>query len=160
MHSRVIEISAKPLDPEDYLGESSIPEWFCGAIADYVDEETDRASDISWLLQQFQGTATYSEEDNSLCFDANAKRSFFAADYIRFRECLKELLSLTEEEFSGESRHRDLGMMMFHLKEAYSDKFGFYIYSEEHDLQTLPDWMRMIDLSQKYYIGGTLDYHF
>lgn len=160
MHSRIFEVSEKPVDPENYLDEGSIPEWFCGSIADYVDGDTDRDHDIEWLLQQMHGAATYSVEDNSLSFDADAKKKFFAADYLKFQESLKELSCISEEEFAGESHDHNLRLMMYRLKEAYADKFGFYICSEERELEPLHDWLRMADLSKKYYIGGTIDYHF
>lgn len=158
MHSRIIEISEKPIASKEHMKESSIPEWFCESIADYIDDDTDRENDIEWLLQQLNGVATYSKKDNSLCFELNARKKYFATDFIRFNECLKEFSSMTEEEFSGETG-RDTRMMMFHLIEAYSDEFGFYIYSEDYQLETLQEWMRRVDLSKKYYIGSTLDYH-
>lgn len=160
MHSRIFEISHTPIAPEEYLKEYSIPDWFCGAIADYVDEDTDRKSDIEWLLQYLKGAATYSEEDSSLIFQPNAKKKAFSANYIAFRESLNALLSVSEEVFSGESHDQDLSMMMYRLKEAYSNEFGFYIYSHGWGLRTLDEWLRDADLSKKYYIGGTLDYHF
>lgn len=160
MHSRIFEISRTPIDPEDYLKEYSIPDGFCGAIADYVDEDTDRKSDIEWLMQYLNGAATYSEEDDSLSFQPKAMKKVFSAKYIAFRESLNDLSSVSEEVFFGESHDRDLSMMMYRLKEAYSNEFGFYIYSHDWGLLTLDEWLRDADPSEKYYIGGTLDYHF
>ena len=60
MHSRIIEISEKPIASKEHMKESSIPEWFCESIADYIDDDTDRENDIEWLLQQLNGVATVS----------------------------------------------------------------------------------------------------
>ena len=45
------------------------------------------------------------------------------------------------------------------LNEAYQDKFSFYIYYQD-ELKTLDEWIRETDLSESFYFGGTLDYHF
>lgn len=39
------------------------------------------------------------------------------------------------------------------------DKFSFYIYYQD-ELKTLDEWIRETDLSESFYFGGTLDYHF
>lgn len=47
------------------------------------------------------------------------------------------------------------------LQDSYEDQRGIYIYSPETDsLVTLEHWLRSADLSQPFYIGGTIDYHF
>lgn len=38
-------------------------------------------------------------------------------------------------------------------------KFSFYIYYQDK-LKTLDEWIRETDLSESFYFGGTLDYHF
>ena len=50
-------------------------------------------------------------------------------------------------------------MAMYKLNEAYQDKFSFYIYYQDK-LKTLDEWIRETDLSESFYFGGTLDYHF
>ena len=50
-------------------------------------------------------------------------------------------------------------MAMYKLNEAYQDKFSFYIYYKDN-LKTLDEWIRETDLSESFYFGGTLDYHF
>ena len=37
MHSRIFQVSSKPISQEDYLTEDDIPESFFNTTADYVD---------------------------------------------------------------------------------------------------------------------------
>lgn len=48
---------------------------------------------------------------------------------------------------------------MYELNEAYSSKYGYYIY-EDDELQPLPEWLRAADPQAIYHIGNVLDYHF
>ena len=45
------------------------------------------------------------------------------------------------------------------MAEEESIKFSFYIYYQDK-LKTLDEWIRETDLSESFYFGGTLDYHF
>ena len=73
-------------------------------------------------------------------------------------------LEIQDVEFGAivagvESGKYDIGMAMYKLNEAYQDKFSFYIYYQDK-LKTLDEWIRETDLSESFYFGGTLDYHF
>lgn len=52
-----------------------------------------------------------------------------------------------------------MDLYMYKLNEAYTDKYGFYIY-EEDTLMPLGEWLRWVDLEEDYYFGNVLDYHF
>ena len=52
-----------------------------------------------------------------------------------------------------------LSFLMYELNEAYSSKYGYYIY-EDDELQPLPEWLRAADPQAIYHIGNVLDYHF
>lgn len=70
----------------------------------------------------------------------------------------RELTGISIEAFCAETPY-DIGMAMYKLNEAYQDKFSFYIYYQDK-LKTLDEWIRETDLSESFYFGGTLDYHF
>lgn len=78
--------------------------------------------------------------------------------YYAFLDKARELTGISIEAFCAETPY-DIGMAMYKLNEAYQDKFSFYIYYQD-ELKTLDEWIRETDLSESFYFGGTLDYHF
>lgn len=50
-----------------------------------------------------------------------------------------------------------LSFLMYELNEAYSSKYGYYIYEDE-ELQPLHEWLRAADPQAIYHIGNVLDY--
>ena len=70
--------------------------------------------------------------------------------------------TLTLEAFIGLEKgpeRKPMDLYMYKLNEAYTDKYGFYIY-EEDTLMPLGEWLRWVDLEEDYYFGNVLDYHF
>jgi hypothetical protein len=160
MHSRIIELSEHPIDPDDYLTDFRVPEWFTSSIADYVDSSTDRTHDIEWFLSAFNGCCNYSPSDQSIVFTPDAKVEFFSDYFKVFQQTAALLSTATLNEFSGMVDFTDLDMSVYKLRSAYDDQFGLYVFIEEDCLRTLHDWLRGADISKRYYIGGTVDYHF
>lgn len=84
MHSRIYQITTDPVQQEDYITESDFCEhWFIGSIADYVDDDVDRAKDIEWLRERLENVAHFDLEDTfeilpggKEVFFANAFKSF------------------------------------------------------------------------------------
>lgn len=75
--------------------------------------------------------------------------------FLRFS---KKIEHCTLEEFANGIEG------MFQLKDAYDDRFSFYVYSDDEDddgdnLDTFDSFIRGAEIGVKYYIGGTVDYH-
>lgn len=54
---------------------------------------------------------------------------------------------------------------MWQLKDAYEDQFGFYVKDSDDEfncdeLVTLTSFLRSAQPNTRYYIGGTLGYHY
>lgn len=158
MHSRIIELGNAPILPDDRMGECSVPEWFYHSIADYTNAETDRDEDLKWFLEIVAHIVDVAEDGASFTFKPNAKKKYFHRQYYAFLDKARELTGISIEAFCAETPY-DIGMAMYKLNEAYQDKFSFYIYYQDK-LKTLDEWIRETDLSESFYFGGTLDYHF
>ena len=158
MHSRIIELGNAPILPDDRMGECSVPEWFYHSIADYTNAETDRDEDLKWFLEIVAHIVDVAEDGESFTFKPNAKKKYFHRQYYAFLDKARELTDISIEAFCAETPY-DIGMAMYKLNEAYQDKFSFYIYYQDK-LKTLDEWIRETDLSESFYFGGTIDYHF
>lgn len=164
MHSRIFQIEHNPVDPEDRICEDSIPEWFTSSVADYVSDikEERRDEDIEWLMNSDLGKVCKRDGDKiTFSIDVSA---FFEDDFQKFKNTLEGLTNVTLAEFAGGKPpnikyDQSLHHLMFLLNDAYDDKYGFYVWSEE-ELWTMNEWMRRIDPCSVYYIGGVVDYHF
>lgn len=156
MHSRIFQVSKNPIHKIDYIEESNYYDhWFTNEIADYVDGGTDRDDDIQWLDSCAKGYEV-AVDDNGYYFVVNNKEQYFAEAFNRFKEALVEIGEPTIEDFIK-------GIDLWKLKDANEDKFGFYVDYDGFDygseLLTFDRFMRMCELGTKYYIGGTIDYH-
>ena len=66
----------------------------------------------------------------------------------------------TFEEFSGQKRSGMLDQTLTTLNSVYYDKFGHYIYLHDtKEVLTMHEWIRTLDLNDKFYFGGVADYH-
>lgn len=158
MHSRIFQVSRDPIPAEHRIDESDIPDWFFNAVADYVDTETDHASDIQWFLSVHRPFMMPGREPDCIVFTADAKHIYFRPRYQNFLEKAMELSNSSLEAFIGLTP-QGIGFPMYELNNAYNDKFGFYIYYD-HNLWTMDEWMRSTDLREPFFIGATIDYHF
>ena len=163
MHSRIYELSKEPIPADDRFDEYSVPEWFCVDIADYVDciDERQRAGELEWLASRIGTSCKMDPDSETLTFASEVKESFFKARYDAFKELAAQLAATPFEEFIGKAADDKLGMNMYRFKQSYDDKFGFYVYDKDtSELVTLDSWVRTIDTSCSYYVGGIIDYHF
>ena len=153
MHSRIFQVSFDPIEKENYIGESHYwDHWFVGEIADYVNENTDRDDDIKWLKDCCNGFI-FGEDEDGEYFIVESKEEYFKEKFERFMEALDKIKSCTLEDFAR-------GFFeMWTLKDAYEDKFGFYV-DADGELMNLDDFVRGCAKNEKYYIGATIDYHF
>lgn len=154
MHSRIFQVNTKPIDVADYIRESDYYDhWFTHQIADYVDGDTDRDSDIIWISTH-RGCAV-GKDDNGDYLIIHNKEEYFESAYIRFKQLLEEMGEPTIEDFVNAN-----GINMWLLENVYDDKFGIYIDSYISDygneLMTLDMFVRRCEVGVKYYIGGTM----
>ena len=157
MHSRIFQISTKPIHKDDYIEEDRYYDhWFLNSVADYVNDDTDRAEDIEWFKDCYEKDGlSFGVDENGEYFIVEDKVKFFEPNFKRFQNALQGLLTTTLDDFiSGKC-----GYQLYDLKSAYDDKFGFYIDGDEFSLDTLNAFIRYAEVGTKYYIGATIDYH-
>ena len=153
MHSRIFQIEKKPLTKEEYIESVCIPDWFTNSIADYTSNDCDREDDIAWLMDASLGSIA-SLDGDKLTFSSNVRR-YFKEKYEAFIKEAEKLSKTSFDDFiSGNSTN-----MFFRMNEAYSDRYGFYVYSDDGFLDTLDNFMREVKDGDVYYIGGVVDYH-
>lgn len=163
MHSRIFQISKKPIDKTDYIEESNYYDhWFIGSIADYVNGDTDAAADIKWLRDCYEshgisfGADINDDGSNSVYLIVEDKSKYFAQEFERFQRTISKLSTITLDEFiSGLC-----DTQMYTLKQSYDDKFGFYVDGDDTDMETFDTFIRYAEVGTKYYIGATIDYHY
>lgn len=153
MHSRIFQVSTEPIDKADYITESDYYDhWFTYSIADYVDEDTDRAADIEWLNDCARGYII-GHDDNGEYLLINNKEEYFKNAFKRFQELLDKVKGYDINGFINGINE------MWGLKNEYEEKYGFYVQTDDNGLITLDEFIRVCEENQKYYIGGTIDYH-
>ena len=153
MHSRIFQVSLEPIVKADYITESDYWEsWFTQEIADYVDENTDRNDDIEWFKSSCNGFV-FDKDDKGEYFIVKDKGAYFEKKFKMFSEAVGKIKDYTLNDFS-------LGIVeMWTLRYAYEDRFGFYV-DADGELMNLDRFVRGCATNAKYYIGGTIDYHF
>ena len=152
MHSRIFQVSLKPINKEDYIEESTYWEhWFVNSIADYVVDSNDRNYDINWLKNCARGYTVGNDTNGEYLIITN-RTEYFQHAFNRFQDMLNAIKNSTIDDFAT-GIHEIWG-----LKNAYEDKFGFYI-DADGELMTFDSFVRHCTTEEKYYIGGTVDYH-
>lgn len=158
MHSRIFQIGIKPIHKDDYIEEDRYYDhWFLHSVADYVNGDTNRESDIEWLKSCYkeQGLSFGTDEDGEYLI-VEDKSKYFAKNFETFQKALKELSEVTIDDFLTTK----YGMKMYNLTSAYNDECGFYVDGDEVGMETFDTFVRYADINVKYYIGATIDYHF
>ena len=164
MHSRIFQIESRPVDTEDRICEDMIPEWFTNSVADYVADirEENREDEIEWLMSTNFGKICKRDGDK-LTFNIDTS-AFFDEYFEQFKKIVKDLAEIKFYQFVSNKQpnipyNKKLDHLMFLLKEAYDDKFSFYVWYDD-ELYTMQSWMRQVSPCSVYYIGGIVDYHF
>lgn len=153
MHSRIFQLSTKPIEKEDYITEEDFIDSFVGKIADYVSSNTDREDDIEWFKSCYS-KAKVSVEDSVVIFPKGFREGYFENKFEVFKKLSSEL---TFEEFAGLKYSGSI----FDIKEALEDEYGFYIYIEDEGVNTLDYFIRrLMKENTIYYFGATVDYHY
>lgn len=158
MHSRIYQISTNPIHKDDYIDESNYYDhWFTNSVADYVNGDTNRADDIKRLKSCYDNSGlSFGVDNDGEYFIVEDKTKYFANKLEIFQAILKELSSITLDDFISDK----CGVQMYRLKEAYEDKYGFYVDNEGWGMTSLDACIRYTENGTKYYIGATIDYHF
>lgn len=157
MHSRIIQVSSKPIDRDDWITEDRYYDGFVGQIADYVDSETDREGDIEWLSAILNDAVKF-DKDSFTIIDRD---KYFAKKYEAFLDSINKLQNISFDEFSCKIP-TNLSLLMYDIQKAYSNEYGFYIDDnyEYAGTQTLDDFMRHVSNGDVFYIGAIFDYHY
>lgn len=155
MHSRIFQVSTKPISQDDYITESDYwDHWFTNQIADYVNGDTDRDYDIQWFKDCYSSKGIeFGADDNGEYIIVKSKEAYFKDAFNRFQELLDKIKAHNLQDFIEGIDE------MWELKNEYEEKYGFYIESEEYDLITIDDFIRCCNANEKLYIGATIDYH-
>ena len=154
MHSRIFQVSMKPIENTDYIDESNYYDhWFTNSIADYVSDSTNRIEDINWLESCTKGIIVSSDEDGEFLIVTDREK-YFKNKFDAFKEAIEIIKDFTITEFVN-----DLSYDIWKVNNAYENKYGFYVDTDE-ELITLDEFVRTCVLNAKYYIGATLDYHY
>ena len=152
MHSRIFQVSMEPINKEEYICDSDYYEhWFTIEFADYVSDDCDREADIEWLSSCAKGYSIENDDNGEYLIVTN-KEEYFTNAYKRFIEELDKIGRPTLEEFVN-------GISLWSLNNADEDKFSFYV-DADGELMTFDAFIRRCVTNEKYYIGGTVDYHF
>lgn len=154
MHSRIFQASRKPINKCDYIEESNYwDHWFLNEIADYVVESDDRNEDIEWLKVCCGNKGIeFGVDDSGEYFIVKSKQEYFADKFERYMEILNIIQHYTLDGFINGIHE------IWSLNNFYEEKFGFYV-DLNGDLLCFDRFVRYCNIEEKYYIGGTLDYH-
>ena len=156
MHSRIFQVSRKPISQEDLIEEYRYEDSFVGSHADYVvkQSESEGIDDLDWLQTATKGLEIDTEKKT---ITITSKEKFFETKHEKFQELLEKLQYMSLKEFSNAQNSFD----MYDLESAYNDKYGFYIDDNDEycGLTTLDDWVRNAEENKTYYVGNIFDYH-
>lgn len=159
MHSKIFQISRKPIDREDYLSESRYYNGFVGEIADYVNgalSDNDIKANKKWLLDETLAGAIVKHDENS--FTISDKTKYFEKKYKDFIDAVTEAQAMTLEDFASAK----CDILAYRIKADYEDRFSIYVddSNEYYGLITLDYFMRAIRPGDRFYLGAVIDYHF
>lgn len=161
MHSRIYEISDRQWDDgEVFCGADDVPEWFTNTISDYVCDvpQAYREENLDYLAGWFGGCCT--RDGNKLMLDADVREKVFEPMYNELQAAAANLMALPYRDFCGVGDSFNAWKAMYRVKSAFEDKYGYYAYnSETGNLITMHEWLRGVDPSKPYYVGGIIDYH-
>ena len=155
MHSRIFQVSTKPISQDDYIKETDYwDHWFINRIADYVNGDTDRDYDIQWFKDCYSSKGIeFGSDDNGEYIIVQSKEAYFKDAFNRFQGLLNNIKGYNLQNFIEGIDE------MWELNSEHEEKYGFYIESEEYDLITIDHFVRCCKSNKKYYIGATIDYH-
>jgi hypothetical protein len=157
VHSRIYQITTAPIKPDGYITEADFYDhWFTSSVADYVGDDADRANDLKWFREHLSGIASF-DTDDSFIIQPGGKEKYFAKAYDSFIAAREKTMKLGLAEFASGDGFSEA---VRHMENAFCEEYSFYVSSDEFDTIPLDDFIRCTEVGTRYYIGGTLDYHF
>ena len=155
MHSRIFQVSMEPFDECDYIEESNYYDhWFTNSIADYVSDSFSRSEDLKWLEDCYDTKGIeFGVDDNGEYLVIKSKQKYFKDNFEGFIDILNKIKERTLDDFMYGIPE------LYTLNALHEDKYGFYI-DANGELMTLDSFIRLCTTEEKYYIGGTIDYHY
>lgn len=161
MHSTVYEISEHPIPANQQAALSYLPDWFYASVCDYTEKmTTSEREDSIRELEDCLGSQC-SRTGNKLTFSPQFKQGYFKENFKYFKAAAKALAETEYDVFAGISPSAAFDMALNSMTESYADKHTFYVYCPERkELAPLDNWLRNIDVSKPFYLGGTINYHY
>ena len=152
MHSRIFQVSLKPIAVEDYIPvfdmQDMMPDYM-----DYITDDNDKAEDIDWLKNFL---SEFSIDNDKIIITKEALKDKIEEKLDKIRELIDNCSFDT------------WSMDTYRIKSQLDDKFGFHIYDDDAGyIETLDSWLnrqiwKFEDKDVKeivFYFGGTFDYH-
>lgn len=161
MHSRIYEISTKPIPQDEHMTDNDFDydHWFFRDVADYVTDDENRESSIQWLLDSLVvGNGLISIDGDSFLLHEGFHAAYWDGRYCAFIRRVEALHSITSTEFA----QGGASMMLYQAEQLHEEKFGFYVVVRDGDndsLVTMDEFVRHAKVGVQYYVGGTIDYH-
>jgi len=160
VHSRIFQITTKPVQDTEFISESSLSEhWFVREIADTVSTDNDRTEDIrhlrSWL--EPRNVAVFDAAGDSFTVLPCGAEAYFAGAYDAFIAARASTLSMGLADFAHGG---EFSKAMRLMGNSFNDRFGYYVSSDEFETITFDEFIRSTEAGTRYFIGGTLDYHY
>ena len=177
MHSRIFQISSKPIDMRNRISSSRYDNGFVGEIADYTcDMDNSKwPEEWKWLQDSYPNAIKIDCEDGeNTTLTIVDKKTYFKSRYETFVTNLKALQGLSLEQFcenedcidmvnqSGVSYKSMPWIIIENLKGAFDDNYGFYVDDDDeyYGLTTLDNLIRSSNDGDMWYLGSVIDYHF
>ena len=155
MHDNIIQVSRKPIAPQDYIATWMYEDGFIGRVAEYV-ATCDRKKSLNWIF--------CAGEEFGVSYDAQAgtltiadKRAYFREKYDRFMHIAEKVGQISFGNFCTSDALTETYMSL--LRDSFDNERGLYVDSDEFGLITFDNFMRCAEPGVPYYIGNVLDYH-
>lgn len=159
MHSRIFQISTKPIDPADFCTENYDPEYdeYYGVLVQPIDyivclSDEGREENIQWLKDYYKDVFKIDGDKVTVI----NKESYFEKRYQDFMKELEKLKDITLDQFST----CELNKTFRNLKNDYEDELGIWVDSMQTGMDTLDEFMRRVENGFVFYIGAVMDYHY
>ena len=163
-HSRIFQINSTPVREEDYIKEDDFCEhWFIASIADYVSSDCNREDDVRNLRDRLTNlkAARFGIDEHyahiSFVVLPGGKESYFAGAYEAFVTAREKTLDMGLTDFATGAAFAEPVRLM---GDSFDSEFGYYVSVGEDEIITLDEFIRDAEIGTRYYIGGTLDYHY
>ena len=157
MHGRIHQIETHPLVPDEALSMRWDLDDIKPEIADYVGNDPNPTNSITWLKENLANRCgdTIIILDDGFILQEGFREAYFRHAHERFLNELRGLEKYSLSDFAT----GQIWKGVFNLNEDYNDRFGDYVWSEDNGLETRDEFMRHAKPGIRYYLGGTLDYH-